>query len=40
MTNAGHRAFDEAHQRFKDEYVSTDHMFLAIARQESVILLV
>src|SRR5947209_8678534 len=25
------RAFDEA-QRFKDEYVSTEHMFLAIAR--------
>src|SRR5690348_14428913 len=27
------RAFDEA-QNFKDEYVSTEHMFLAIARQE------
>src|SRR6267378_3307149 len=27
------RAFDEA-QRFKDEYVSTEHMFLAIAGQE------
>src|SRR5467141_1517430 len=27
------RAFDEA-QRFKDEYVSTEHMFLAIARQD------
>jgi ATP-dependent Clp protease ATP-binding subunit ClpB len=27
------RAFDEA-QRFKDEYVSTEHMFLAIAAQD------
>jgi ATP-dependent Clp protease ATP-binding subunit ClpB len=27
------RAFDEA-QRFKDEYVSTEHIFLAIARQD------
>src|SRR5260370_1264299 len=27
------RAFDEA-QRFKDEYVSTEHMFLAIAGQD------
>src|SRR6267142_1866813 len=27
------RAFDEG-QRFKDEYVSTEHMFLAIARQD------
>src|SRR5438067_1224298 len=27
------RAFDEA-QNFKDEYVSTEHMFLAIARQD------
>src|SRR5882762_10691657 len=30
------RAFDEA-QRFKDEYVSTEHMFLAIARQDHVL---
>src|ERR1051326_7280861 len=27
------RAFDEA-QRFKDEYVSTEHLFLAIAGQD------
>src|SRR5215471_6332397 len=27
------RAFDEA-QRFKDEYVSTEHMFLALAGQD------
>src|SRR5215472_2047784 len=27
------RAFDEA-QRFKDEYVSTEHLLLALARQE------
>src|SRR5215510_14395751 len=27
------RAFEEA-QRFKDEYVSTEHLFLALARQD------
>src|SRR5438128_2564213 len=33
LNNVLERAFDEA-QRFKDEYVSTEHLFLAIAGQE------
>src|SRR3989442_612663 len=33
LKNVLERAFDEA-QRFKDEYVSTEHLFLAIAGQE------
>src|SRR2546426_12545627 len=33
LNNVLERAFDEA-QRFKDEYVSTEHLFLAIGGQE------